>query len=83
MTRMYLKILSWNLDFVELLELEITEPWTKVFQIHFLRSLIEHFFEMVSPFTQVANVCLQCQLFTVLRKDEIGFESGLPLNKNG
>jgi hypothetical protein len=81
MTGIYLEILSWNLDFIKLLELEITEPWTKVFQIHFLRSLIEHFFEMVSPFTQVANVRLQCQLFTVLRKDKIGFKSGLSLNE--
>jgi hypothetical protein len=73
----YLKILSGNFDLVKLLELEIAEPWTKVFEIHPLRSLIEHFLEMVSPFPQVANVCFQCQLLTVLWKHEIRFKRRL------
>ena len=55
----YLQILSWNLDLVEFLKLKVAEPGTECFQVHPLRSLIQHSFEMISPFTQIANVRFQ------------------------
>jgi hypothetical protein len=76
----YLKILSRNLDFVKFLELKVTEPRTKLFQIHFLGSLIQHLLEMVSPFAKISNVRLQCQFLTVLRKHKVCFKSGLSLD---
>jgi hypothetical protein len=76
----YLKILSWNFDLVKLLELEITEPRTELFKIHLLWPLIQHFLEMISPFTKVSDIRLQRQLLTILREHKIGFEGGLQLD---
>lgn len=72
-----LKILSRNLDFVKFLELEVAEPGTELLQVHLLRPLVKHLFEMVSPLSQVTNVRFQCQLLAILREYKICFKSGL------
>ena len=70
----YLKVLSWNFHFIKFLELKVTEPGTKLLKVHFLRSLIQHFLEMVSPFTKIANICFQCQLLTIFGEHEVFFK---------
>ena len=74
-----LEILARNFDLVKLLELEVTEPRAELFKIHLLWPLIQHFLEMISPFTEVSDISLQRQLLTILREHKIGFESGLQL----
>jgi len=78
----YLKILSRNFNFIKSLELEVAQPWAELLEVHFLRSLIEHLFKMVSPFTKVANVRFQSQLLTIPWEDKVCFECRLPLDRN-
>jgi len=73
----YLKILSWNFDLIEFLELEVAEPGTELLEVHLLRSLIEHLLEMIAPFTEILDVRFQCQFLSILGEDEVGFERGL------